>query len=353
MPKKASNKKTKIYGILLAVLVIAIGGWFIGSKFLKTDLSKELTTVRMPIDIWPGNFWVAIADAKGFFEEEGLKAELIDVSANYNQLVDDFATKDFIDAMNFSVFDLVNKDIKGANLVAVFVSDSSEGAEGLVAKKEFEKLADLKGKRIGVEIGSYLDFFLEVAMLNAGLSPEEYIKVNLVTDDIISEFEANQLDATFAWEPQLSEIATKFNLHKIFDTSDIRGLSPGVFAFKRQYIKDNPETVQAIVRVWKKASDYILTHKEESYGLISGLSFEDNPNGNYTYKEIEDLAKQDPILSLDGNLKAFSFSAGFESIYGNLQFVSRFFQESGNAAIVPNTNDMLTDYFIRNISQTN
>jgi NitT/TauT family transport system substrate-binding protein len=349
--KKTSNKKIKIYGILLVVLLAVIAGGFIGQKYLEIEKPKELVTIRVPIDIWPGDFWPIVADAKGFFKEEGLKAELIDVTADYSQMIDDFADKDLIDAMSFSAFDLVDKNINGANLVAILESDSSEGGEGLIAKKEFAKLADLKGKRIGVEVGSYLEFLLETAMLNIGIDPDEYTKVDEATDSIVENFEKDKMDAAFMWEPQLSETETKYNLLKIFDTSDIRGISPTLLVMKRQFIEDNPETVQAMLRVWEKATYYILAHKEETYDLISKIEFKDNPGEHYSYQEIKDLFQQDIILNLEDNLKIFSFDSGFESIYGNLQFVGRFFQSSRGLSTLPDTNKMLTDYFIRNLNK--
>jgi NitT/TauT family transport system substrate-binding protein len=352
VPGKLTLKVKLLALLFFAVLVITALGLTLGPKHLGTVTSQELTTVRVPVDIWPGNFWFVVADAKGFFKEEGLKAELIDVTADYGQSFEDFINKDTLDVMIPSVFDLVDRNIEGADLVAVLVTDNSEGAEGLIAKKEFAKLADLKGKRIGVEVGSYLEFLLDVAMSNVGINPDEYTKVDLVTDDIFDVFEKEHLDAAFMWEPTLSETSAKYNLQKIFDTSDIRGLSPGVLALKRQFIEDNPETVQALVRVWDKATDYILAHKEETYRLISQIDFEDKPGESYySYDEVEALAKQDVILSLEDNMKVFSFDSGFVSIYGNLQFVSRFLQSSRGLDSTPNTNRMFTDQFIRNINR--
>lgn len=343
------QKQTKIVSLLLIIIVLFLTSWAIVTKKESPEEHKELASIRLPIDIWPGNFWVIIADKMGYFEEEGLKTELIDVSATYSETVEEFIEGNLLDTQNLAVFDLIEANINGADLVAVFVSDSSEGAEGLVAKKEFKELSDLRGKRIGVETGSYLDYFLEAAMLNANIDASEYIEVNIPTDDLVSRFEEEELDAAFSWEPDLTKLKEDYDLHTLFSTSDIRGLSPGIFAFHRDFIENRPQDLQALVNAWNKATNFILKNKEEAHRIISEFDFADDPGLYYSPEEIGELSTLDPIQDLEDNLKAFGFETGFESLHGNFQFVSRFIQKTQGLQNIISTNHMLTDQFIRNI----
>jgi ABC-type nitrate/sulfonate/bicarbonate transport system substrate-binding protein len=168
---------------------------------------------------------------------------------------------------------------------------------------------------------------------------------------MINSFEKKKLDAAFIWEPQLSDTEKKFGLHRLFDTSDIKGLSLAVFPFKRQFIKDHPETVQAVVTVWKKTTDYMSAHMEETYRIISEYNFANKPGSFYSYDEVEQLAKLDRFFGLKENLKAFDIYSGFESIYGNIQKANSYLLEYKGLTSLPYSNGMVNDDFIRNISQ--
>ncbi len=343
------KKNIKIISTLLIVIGLSIATIGLTIEYRATKEIGRLTTIRLPIDVWPGNFWIIIANEKGFFEEEGIKAKIVDVSANYNESVDEFIHGRLVDTQNLAVFDLVEANNRGANLVTVLVSDNSEGAEGLVAKKEYKELSDLKGKRIGVELGSYLEYFLNAAMLNVGIGHEEYTQVDIVTEDLTNNFATAKLDAAFSWEPDLSEMKEMYDLNIIFDTSDMRGLSPGIYAFKRKFIESNPEAIQGLINAWHKATNFLMNNKEEAYGIIAQVDFADKPGDHYSIEEIEKLVKLDPLLDLNDNMASFSFETGFESLYANLQFVSRFIQKTQGFNNIPNTNRMLTDEFIMNV----
>lgn len=343
-------KNRKLLSILLLIIVLIGAGTLLNLRHGKTEIA-ESSKLRLPIDIWPANYWIMVAEDKGFFEEAGLDVELVDVSGDYNKSVDDYANGvEELDNHNMAIFDLVSYNAKGADLVAVLASDSSQGAEGLVAKKEYTTLEDLKGKRIGVEKGSYLEYFLDITMQSANLNDGDYTKVDLVTDDTREVFDQENLDAAFLWEPSLSIVATKYDGHIIFDTSDLPGISLGVFVFRREFINTRPDDVQAFMNVWQKTYDYMNEHKAESYEIVSRVDFNDVPGSSfYSVEEVKELADLDILLSLEDNFSAFNFSTGFQSLYGNAQYVSRFIQRAEGLEKMPDPNNMITDYFIRQI----
>jgi len=236
--------------------------------------------------------------------------------------------------------------------VIVAYIDNSVGAEGIVAKPGINTVSDLSGKRVGVEAGSYLDFDLDVVLNTAGLSGNDVIKTDYSTLDLTQAYANNEIDAAVTWEPDLSRIIENYGGNKIFDTSMVKGLSPGVLVFKRSFIEERSGDAQKLMEVWLKTTKWIETNMDETIQMISKIDFEDAPEPSYySPEEIKDLMDQDLLMNLNDNFLAFSYAPGFESLYGNAQYVSRFLQKRGVIDILPDIESMFDPRFIFHLSE--
>src|SRR4029453_11972113 len=125
--------------------------------------------IRLGTYEWPGSYWMDLAWKKGWFVEAGLDVGGIHTGTRYFQSLDDVAAGK-LDAMGFTQFDLVRYVAAGHDLVGVVAVDYSEGAEALVAQPTIRTLRDLRGKRIGLHRGTYLEYLLTVAIQPDGLT---------------------------------------------------------------------------------------------------------------------------------------------------------------------------------------
>lgn len=340
----------KLLSILLVLMVVLILGWYLASLRTEDDstIASAYPPLKIAVDIWPGNFWIIVADRKGWFEEEGVSVELVDVSDAYDASIDDLVAGR-LDADLLSMYDLVERNSQGADLVAIFVTDYSEGAEGIVAKSDYARLRDLTGKRVGVEIGTYLDFYLDVAMTNEGLAEADYTKVDIVTEQLPALFKTEALDAAIGWEPYLGQAMTQEGLSLIFSAADIEGLSPSVFVIKRTFLQSRRQEILRLVRVWLRTTQFIKEYPQEALSLVSQFDFREQPGSFYSVEELKDFISIDPLAGLEENLNAFTFSAGSESLYGNLQNVTRYLQRKKKEVEFPDINLMLDPSFIRSL----
>ena len=65
---------------------------------------------------WPGQYWKEIADKKGWFEEAGLKIELIDTNPDYYASLQEMVAGK-LDVNSFPLFDLLNYVLNENNLM--------------------------------------------------------------------------------------------------------------------------------------------------------------------------------------------------------------------------------------------
>ncbi|MGL6211231.1 MAG: taurine ABC transporter substrate-binding protein [Paracoccaceae bacterium] len=81
-------------------------------------------------------------------------------------------------------------------------------AESLIAKNGagIAALADVKGKRIAVPVGSTAHYSLMGALSHEGIAETDVTIVNLPADQIAAAWDSGQVDAAFIWEPVQNQI---------------------------------------------------------------------------------------------------------------------------------------------------
>lgn len=327
-----------VTGLLLTLIITGLAWW---SPALNVEEGPKTTGLPLKVAryYWPGTYWVEIADKKGWFGEAGLNIELIDSNPDYWGSLQDTADGK-IDVSNFTLFDLIHFNTGGSDLVLVINSDISTGSEAIVVRPDIATIADLKGKTIGVDTGTYLDYILDIVLARHGLMPGDVTKVKVAGEKAAEEFEKGKLDAIVSWEPVVSEAIEQWHGRKLFDTSEIPGISPGGHTFRRSFIKERPGDVQAYVNVWHKTTQFLKENPSEAFGIIADIY-------GVTPGEVQAFARLAQILDLRENLTSFSYGAGFESLHGTARQENNFLITQGTTNKQLDSTEFIDATFIR------
>jgi len=110
---------------------------------------------------------------------------------------------------------------QGVEIQLIAFSDVIGKAESLIAHdgSGIETVADLKGKRIGVPIGSTAHYSLMGALQHEGISEADVTIMSMKPDDIAAAWSQGGIDATWIWQPVQSEILKTGKLIVGADTS--------------------------------------------------------------------------------------------------------------------------------------
>jgi NitT/TauT family transport system substrate-binding protein len=292
---------------------------FLGSCTPSPKLTPS-SPIRLASYEWPGSFWIDIAWKKGWFAEAGLNVQRVDVDNSYFPSLDKVASGQ-IDAMGFTQYDLVRLAAGGNDLVGIVAIDYSDGAEALVAKPEIHELRDLKGKRLALHRGTYLEYLLSVGAEREGLDLAEVTLLDLSSEATTAEFITGKVDAVFVWEPYASQ-ARAAGGHTLFSTADFPGLTYSVLTFRRDFLQAHPKEVAKLMEIWHRGERYVHEHPEESCVLVSQLT--DNP-----LSEVRDLLHTVHVLDVADNRRAYSYAAGFDSLHGSWRRMNDFMLERG------------------------
>ncbi|HEX7074744.1 MAG TPA: taurine ABC transporter substrate-binding protein [Hyphomicrobiaceae bacterium] len=97
---------------------------------------------------------------------------------------------------------------QGVDLEMFMIEYVIGNSESLIVRNGsgIKTLADLKGKRVAVPIGSTAHFSLMGALKHAGIAEHELTIMNMSPDQIAAAWQQSAIDAAFVWPPTQTEI---------------------------------------------------------------------------------------------------------------------------------------------------
>lgn len=112
-----------------------------------------------------------------------------------------------------------------ADLVYLAHSPANPKTEAIVVAENsaIKSVADLKGKRVGLNKGSDVNYLLVTALEKAGLSYKDITPVYLPPADARAAFQRGAIDAWVIWDPFLAEVETNAKARQI---GNAEGLVP-------------------------------------------------------------------------------------------------------------------------------
>jgi NitT/TauT family transport system substrate-binding protein len=223
--------------------------------------------LRVEWSIWEGDYTLLIAQEKGFFQKHGVTVEPIFYDT-YSRAVTDLAARQ-IDAGLFALGDMLVL-ARIADVKAVMVYDSG-GSSYIVAQKAFADIASLKGKRLGVKIGSFGEMVLDQILRKNGLALQDVTLIDTDPELVPAGLSANEFDAGYVYAPY-DQTAIDQGHHIIYAGDDKTILVPDILIFHQSVVNDRPADVRAFTAAWFEAREYRLAHPEECAQIISRLT---------------------------------------------------------------------------------
>lgn len=301
-------KIKSLFLTLMAALLVAFG-------------AKAAEPLKIGYSDWPG--WVAweIAIQKGWFKETG-----VDVKFEWFEYVPSMEAyaANKVDAVAMTNGDQLVNGATGAKSKAIIINDYSNGNDMLVAKPGIKSVKDLKGKKIGVELG-FVDHLLVLKALEAnGMKEKDVTLVNVPTGETPKAFASGDVDAIAAWQPNSGQALKAVAGSKaIYTSSDVPGLIYDVLAVSPASLSARKDDWAKVVKVWYRVVDYIADPATQEDAIKIMAARVSLPPAEY--KGFVDGTR---ILKLAEAQKAFKKGKGLDSIYGSSVIVDKFNTEN-------------------------
>ncbi len=140
-------------------------------------------------------------------------------------------------------------DQAGLKVQMPFITNFSNGGDGIIARSDIVSVNDLVGKKIAVPKYSEAQTLVEWLLNNSSLTEAQraQIRKDMVyfetPDDAAKAFFAGNVDAAATWEPYLTQAASSTDSRILFDTSMSTNLILDGVVFNKEFLENNSDFV--------------------------------------------------------------------------------------------------------------
>ncbi|ARU58963.1 ABC-type nitrate/sulfonate/bicarbonate transport [Oleiphilus messinensis] len=262
-----------------------------GSESLVISVSK--TPLSAPI---------FVADALGYFADEGLDITLTSVNGGHRSMQDVIAGRaDFGTSSDMVIMNTL-KSGKAINIYATFVSSSRDSGLIVNTLANVNNPTDLKGKRIGMTKGTSSHYFLDMFLLLAGLEPSDVDQVNVQPEKMTQALESQQVDAISTWEPWLTATILKLKSNATL-LHDVNAYSL-TFNLVSKRPSPSTKTVPALLKALLKAEAFIRKDSEKAKQIVAKRLQSDTPvlNRIWPYYDFTVRLDQSLVATIESQL---------------------------------------------------
>lgn len=265
---------------------------------------------------------LAIAHHKGFFKEEGIDSEILDVKGG-TQVIQALTSGE-VDWGSAALEHTVKSQSQGVDLVMLGLYARYPSITLVVStdlKDKVKSVQDLKGMKVGVtSLGSATHKALLSLLAKYDMKPSDVEVVGVGTADAVEAIKSNKVQAAFTLDPFTTDLIASGKAWSIWDlrtqkdTEALYGEKQMPFVgmvTRREVVEKNPEMAQRIVNAIVKANKYITTSMPEEVAAALPA-------------ELKGVSEALYVASLKGNLETFppdaiASEAGVELVIKSLR----------------------------------
>ena len=266
-------KKVLTLVLCLMMLVVSCGQQQTTAKVEEATASaetkKENTVVRWNYGS-SGNVFVNIAIEKGYFDEEGITIEPVAATAVLNAL--GLLSANQVDVVSNAGTSNPLQQIAAGNDFTIFGGHMVNGAMPVIAKKgtEWKGVESLVGEKVAIN-PSYFAF--PGALMEKGyddpLHQVEWITFGTY-DDALAAVQRGEVKYALMGTEKNYPISQMDDIEIVSWHSEVMpNYSCCRMECQTSYLKENPDTIKAIIRALLRAQCYYESHKDEAIELTA------------------------------------------------------------------------------------
>jgi NitT/TauT family transport system substrate-binding protein len=252
---------------------------------------------------------LTVAERKGYFKDEGLEVEIPDFAGGAKAL--QALVGNSADMVSGAYEHTINMVAKKQPIKAVVLQAKYSSIVLLLPKDKAAKYKggrDLKGLKIGVTApGSSTNMFVNNLLAKDGLKPTDVSIVGVGTGaGAFAAMEKGEIDAMSNLDPVISQLEATGKFVAVADSRTEKGMKEiyggdyhaSVIYITDEFVKKNPNTVQAVVNAMVRADKWIA--KATPQEIVDLMPAEYKAGNPSLYKEA--LLKNMIGFSEDGTL---------------------------------------------------
>lgn len=220
--------------------------------------------LRVASHEWPGYEALHLADQLGFYNEKLIHVyELSSASANIRAF-----RNGYIDVVALTLDEALLLLQDQLAIKVLLVMDISNGADALLAHTPLQQLADLRGKRIGLENMALGAYVLTRALDKSRLSTADIETRFIPFDQHEQAYLQHDIDALVTFEPVKSKLQAA-GAHVLLDSKALPNEIIDVLVIHESALKAHDQAVKTLIDGWFQAVAYMKSQPEQASKLIA------------------------------------------------------------------------------------
>lgn len=238
----------------------------------------EVTLTEVAHSIFYAPMYVAIEN--GYFEEEGLKINLVNGLGADKTMTALLSGDSDIGFMGSESSIYVYQE--GAKDYVVNFAQLTQRAGNFLVSRDMDeefKWENLKNKVVlGGREGGMPEMIFEYILKAKGIEPQQEVTIvkNIDFGYTAEAFTSGEGDYTIEFEPAAEALELEEKGKIVASLGVESGKVPyTAFSAKKSYIKENPEVIQSFTNAIQKGIDYVATHTPEDIAAVIQPQFEE------------------------------------------------------------------------------
>ncbi|HWC63041.1 MAG TPA: ABC transporter substrate-binding protein, partial [Rhizomicrobium sp.] len=208
----------------------------------------------------------------------------------------------------------------GGKSKIIALLDYSEGSDMIVGAPGVNSIKDLKGKKIGIEVGFVEHLMLLKGLEQNGMTEKDVVMVNTKTNETPQVLGSGQVDAIGAWQPN-SGMAMKAlpGSRPVYTSAQVPGLIYDVVAVSPKSYAANKADYAKLAQIWDRTVHYINDPKTQDDALKIM-----SKRVGLTPEQYKPLLKGTHLIDLAEGQKVYQKGPGLNSLYGSTKIANDF-----------------------------
>ena len=173
-----------------------------------------------------------------------------------------------IDAACLTLDEVLRARAADVPLTVILIFDVSAGADVVLARPEITQLADLAGKRIGVEQEALGALVLDRLLKEAKLPKSAVTVIELPPDRQLAAWQTGEIDAVVTYEPTASFLL-KEGAQRLFDSRQMPDTIFDVLVVRTDRIRGGEATLNKLLAGHFRALDHIRSNRQDAVYRIA------------------------------------------------------------------------------------
>lgn len=267
------KKRQNVISIITIILVLAVVlGTFSKVNTKNSNNFVKGEVIRISLDEWIG--WKPLIYANGGLKtakdsinaRNGINVEYVvmnDAGTSSNALISgDLQGAGY--TINRMAFLQSKFDEAGLVVIMPYVTNYSNGGDGIICSSNIRSVEDLVGKKIAVPEFSEAQTLVEWLITHSSLTKTEIetIRKNMVffetADDTAKAYFSGKVDAAATWEPYLTQAASSTDSRILFDTSMSTNLIMDGLVFSKEFAESHEDVIVKLIDGALEANEMYL-----------------------------------------------------------------------------------------------